>query len=161
MHTHLCTHVYMHTRTHTWVQAFEMRRDNPFNFRCIRLLSSIDQLAHLQAGPKVCTYALFACTCICMYVCVCLCVRTGVYVCMCVSVCECVCVCARACLVSSVRCHPRLGLGCTVLHCCTFPLLHCGLGWPLHCSHCGLGCTVFAMLHCCTFALCAVTLLHL
>ncbi|KAF5840625.1 beta-lactamase-like protein, partial [Dunaliella salina] len=34
-------------------KAFEMRRDNPFNFRCIRLLSSVDQLAHLQAGPKV------------------------------------------------------------------------------------------------------------
>lgn len=36
-------------------QAFEMRRDNPFNFRCIRLLSSSEQLAHLQAGPKVCS----------------------------------------------------------------------------------------------------------
>jgi hypothetical protein len=43
---------------HVPVQAFEMRRDNPFNFRCMRLLSSTDQLMHLPAGPKVCVCVL-------------------------------------------------------------------------------------------------------
>lgn len=39
------------TLLHT--QAFGMRRDNPFNFRCVRTLSSPRHLAQLQAGPKV------------------------------------------------------------------------------------------------------------
>lgn len=34
-------------------QAFEMGRNNPFNFRCLRTLNRADQLSTLQAGPKV------------------------------------------------------------------------------------------------------------
>jgi len=64
----------------TCAQAFEMKRDNPFNFRCIRLLSSMDQMAHLQAGPKVRVglqrgYLHVLCVCVCL-LCVCVCVST-------------------------------------------------------------------------------------
>jgi len=166
-------HARARTCTHTYARTCTCTRAHTHGCRLLRCAGTTPSTFaalgssrpstnwHTCKRAQRCVHMLFLLVRVFVCTCVCLCVRTGVYVCMCVSVCECVCVCARACLVSSVRCHPRLGLGCTVLHCCTFPLLHCGLGWPLHCSHCGLGCTVFAMLHCCTFALCAVTLLHL
>ncbi|KAL6765646.1 beta-lactamase-like protein [Haematococcus lacustris] len=34
-------------------KAFEMHRNNPFNFRCLKLLPSPSHLAQLQSGPKV------------------------------------------------------------------------------------------------------------
>ena len=34
--------------------TFGTKRDNPFALRCVRPVSSLEQLSHLPAGPKVC-----------------------------------------------------------------------------------------------------------
>ncbi len=47
-----CTHGAVARRASA-AQAFELRRDNPFSFRCLRLLSGLPQLSQLQPGPKV------------------------------------------------------------------------------------------------------------
>ena len=43
--------------------TFGTKRDNPFELRCVKPMTSLEQLSHLPAGPKA---SVRVCVCVCV-----------------------------------------------------------------------------------------------